>query len=85
MKETGKKKIAIITDGLTYGEGLAASFTERGQATAAEIVAAQKIGEKDTDFSSVIAAVKPSGRTPCTTAASTRRRVRCRTVRRRPA
>jgi branched-chain amino acid transport system substrate-binding protein len=59
VKETGKKKIAIITDGLTYGEGLADSFTTQAEKNGAQIVTRQKIGEKDTDFSSVIAAVKP--------------------------
>jgi branched-chain amino acid transport system substrate-binding protein len=60
VKEQGKKKIAIITDGLTYGEGLADSFTKRAQEDGATIVTRQKIGEKDTDFSGVIAAIKPS-------------------------
>ena len=59
VKDSGKKKIAIITDGLTYGEGLADSFTTRAKADGAEIVTRQKIGEKDTDFSGVIAAIKP--------------------------
>lgn len=59
IKKSGKKKIAIITDGLTYGEGLADSFTDQAKKNGAEIVTRQKIGEKDTDFSSVIAAVKP--------------------------
>jgi len=60
VKDAGKKKIAIITDGLTYGEGLADSFTARATANGAQIVTRQKIGEKDTDFSGVIAAIKPS-------------------------
>jgi branched-chain amino acid transport system substrate-binding protein len=59
VKNSGKKKIAIITDGLTYGEGLADSFTTQAEKNGAQIVTRQKIGEKDTDFSSVIAAVKP--------------------------
>ncbi|MBB4912482.1 branched-chain amino acid ABC transporter substrate-binding protein [Actinophytocola algeriensis] len=59
IKKSGKKKIAIITDGLTYGEGLADSFTKQAEKNGAEIVTRQKIGEKDTDFSGVIAAVKP--------------------------
>lgn len=60
VKDAGKKKIAIITDGLTYGEGLADSFTARATTNGAQIVTRQKIGEKDTDFSGVIAAIKPS-------------------------
>ena len=59
VEKSGKKKIAIITDGLTYGEGLADSFTKQAEAKGAQIVTRQKIGEKDTDFSGVIAAVKP--------------------------
>ncbi len=58
--EQSKKKIAIVTDGLTYGEGLAAEFAKKAEALGAQIVTRQKIGEKDTDFSSVIAAIKPS-------------------------
>lgn len=59
VEKTGKKKIAIITDGLTYGEGLAVEFAKQAEAKGAQIVTRQKIGEKDTDFSGVIAAVKP--------------------------
>ena len=44
---------------MTYGEGLADTFTEQAEANGAEIVTRQKIGEKDTDFSGVIAAIKP--------------------------
>jgi branched-chain amino acid transport system substrate-binding protein len=60
VKDQGKKKIAIITDGLAYGEGLADTFTQQAEKNGAQIVARQKIGEKDTDFSGVIAAIKPS-------------------------
>jgi branched-chain amino acid transport system substrate-binding protein len=59
IKKAGKKKIAIITDGLTYGEGLADAFSAQAKKNGAEIVTRQKIGEKDTDFSGVIAAVQP--------------------------
>jgi branched-chain amino acid transport system substrate-binding protein len=59
VKDAGKKKIAIITDGLAYGEGLADTFTKQAEANGATIVSRQKIGEKDTDFSGVIAAIKP--------------------------
>jgi branched-chain amino acid transport system substrate-binding protein len=59
VEKAGKKNVAIITDGLTYGEGLADTFTKRAEEKGAKIVTRQKIGEKDTDFSSVIAAVKP--------------------------
>ncbi len=59
IEKAGKKNVAIITDGLTYGEGLADTFSKRAEEKGAKIVTRQKIGEKDTDFSSVIAAVKP--------------------------
>jgi branched-chain amino acid transport system substrate-binding protein len=59
VDKAGKKNIAIITDGLTYGEGLADTFTQEAEKKGAKIVTRQKIGEKDTDFSGVIAAVKP--------------------------
>ena len=59
VEKSGKKKVAIITDGLTYGEGLANSFAKRAEEKGATIVTRQKVGERDTDFSGVIAAVKP--------------------------
>lgn len=59
VEKSGKTKIAVITDGLTYGEGLADSFVTRAEEKGAEIVTRQKVGEKDTDFSGVIAAVQP--------------------------
>jgi branched-chain amino acid transport system substrate-binding protein len=57
--KSGKKKIAIVTNGLTYGEGLADTFTTQAEKKGAQIVTRQKVGENDTDFSSVIAAIKP--------------------------
>jgi len=60
VEKQGKKKIAIVTDGLTYGEGLAAAFATKAESLGAQVVTRQKIGEKDTDFSGVIAAIKPS-------------------------
>ena len=53
VEKAGKKNIAIITDGLTYGEGLADTFTKQAEKKGAKIVTRQKIGEKDTDFSGV--------------------------------
>lgn len=57
--KAGKKNIAIITDGLTYGEGLADEFTKQAEKNGARVVVREKIGDKDTDFSGVIAKVKP--------------------------
>ncbi|OLR94497.1 branched-chain amino acid ABC transporter substrate-binding protein [Actinokineospora bangkokensis] len=59
VSKQGKKKIAIVTDGLTYGEGLATAFAEKAQSLGATVVTRQKVGEKDTDFSSVIDTIKP--------------------------
>lgn len=59
VEKAGKKKIAIVTNGLTYGEGLANEFTKQAEKKGAEIVTRQKVGEKDTDFSGVIASIKP--------------------------
>ncbi|MFL6122778.1 branched-chain amino acid ABC transporter substrate-binding protein [Actinophytocola sp.] len=59
ISKAGKKNIAIVTNGLTYGEGLADTFTTQAEKKGAKIVTRQKVGENDTDFSSVIAAIKP--------------------------
>jgi branched-chain amino acid transport system substrate-binding protein len=59
VNKAGKKKIAIVTNGLTYGEGLADEFTKQAEKLGAEIVTRQKVGEKDTDFSGVIGTIKP--------------------------
>lgn len=59
VEKAGKKNIAVVTDGLTYGEGLADTFTQQAEKKGAKIVTRQKVGEKDTDFSGVIAAIKP--------------------------
>jgi branched-chain amino acid transport system substrate-binding protein len=60
VQKSGKKNIAIVTDGLTYGEGLADEFTKQATKLGAKIVGREKIGEKDTDFSGVIAKLKPA-------------------------
>ena len=59
VDKVGKKNVAIVTNGLTYGEGLADTFTTQAEKKGAKIVTRQKVGENDTDFSSVIAAIKP--------------------------
>ncbi|HEV8560261.1 MAG TPA: branched-chain amino acid ABC transporter substrate-binding protein [Actinophytocola sp.] len=59
-KKAGKKAIAIVTDGLTYGEGLADEVTKQAQKNGAKVVTREKVGEKDTDFSGVIAKIKPT-------------------------
>ncbi len=58
VEKAGKKKIAIITDGKTYGEGLAAELSKQVARKGGSIVGQEKVGEKDTDFSGVIAKIK---------------------------
>ncbi|WP_026316439.1 branched-chain amino acid ABC transporter substrate-binding protein [Actinokineospora enzanensis] len=56
--KAGKKNIAIITDGKTYGEGLAAEFRKEAEKEGAKIVATAKVGENDSDFSGAINSIK---------------------------
>jgi branched-chain amino acid transport system substrate-binding protein len=58
VKKSGKKKIAVIQDGKTYGAGLAAAFEGRATTDGATIVDKEQVGEKDTDFSGVLTKVK---------------------------
>ena len=60
VQKAGKKSIAVIDDGKTYGAGLADQFAKEAEKLGATIVAREKVGEKDTDFSGVIAKVRPS-------------------------
>ncbi|MGI5505769.1 branched-chain amino acid ABC transporter substrate-binding protein [Lentzea sp. CA-135723] len=58
VEKAAKKKIAIITDGKTYGEGLAAELQKQVTKKGGTIVGSEKVGEKDTDFSGVISKIK---------------------------
>ena len=58
--KAGKKKVAIITDGKTYGKGLATEFRKQLEKQGGSVTTEETVGEKDTDFSGVIAKVKPS-------------------------
>jgi len=58
VKKAGKKKIAIVQDGKTYGAGLSAAFADRATKDGATIVDREQVGEKDTDFSGVLTKVK---------------------------
>ena len=60
VEKAGKKSIAVIDDGKTYGAGLAETFTQEAREARRDVVAREKVGEKDTDFSGVIAKVRPS-------------------------
>jgi len=60
VEKAGKKNIAVINDGKTYGAGLAGTFAEEAKKLGANVVAQEQVGEKDTDFSGVIAKIRPS-------------------------
>jgi branched-chain amino acid transport system substrate-binding protein len=60
FEKAGKKKVAIITDGKTYGAGLAAEFQKKLESLGGSVVANERVGEKDTDFSGVIAKIQPT-------------------------
>ncbi|MGX7827838.1 branched-chain amino acid ABC transporter substrate-binding protein [Actinokineospora sp. 24-640] len=60
VKDAGKKNIAIITDGKTYGEGLAAEFKKQAEKNGAKIAATARVGEQETDFSSAITSIRGS-------------------------
>jgi branched-chain amino acid transport system substrate-binding protein len=59
VQKAGKKNIAVIDDGKTYGAGLAQTFSQEAEKLGAKVVAREKVGEKDTDFSGVIAKIRP--------------------------
>jgi branched-chain amino acid transport system substrate-binding protein len=58
VQKAGKKRIAVIDDGKTYGVGLVENFVAEAERLGARIVAREKVGEKDTDFSSTITAIR---------------------------
>jgi branched-chain amino acid transport system substrate-binding protein len=60
VQKAGKKRIALIDDGKTYGVGLVENFEKEAERLGARIVAREKVGEKDTDFSSTITAIRSS-------------------------
>jgi branched-chain amino acid transport system substrate-binding protein len=59
VQTAGKKNIAVIDDGKTYGSGLAEQFSQQATKLGAKVVAREKVGERDTDFSGVIAKIRP--------------------------
>jgi branched-chain amino acid transport system substrate-binding protein len=58
VQKAGKKRIAVIDDGKTYGVGLTQTFVPEAQQLGAEVVAQERVSEHDTDFSSVIARIR---------------------------
>ena len=59
VQKSGKKNIAVIEDGKTYGVGLADNFSKQAEKLGAKIVTRLRVGEKDTDFSGVITQIRP--------------------------
>jgi branched-chain amino acid transport system substrate-binding protein len=59
VQKAGKKNIAVIDDGKTYGAGLADNFSKEAEKLGAKVVTREKVGEKDTDFSGVISKIRP--------------------------
>ncbi len=58
VTKAGKKSIATISDGKTYGVGLVDEFSKQATKLGAKVVANEKVGEKDTDFGGVIAKIR---------------------------
>jgi len=58
VQTAGKKNIAVIDDGKTYGSGLAEQFSQQAAKLGATVVAREKVGERDTDFSGVITRIR---------------------------
>jgi branched-chain amino acid transport system substrate-binding protein len=58
VQTVGKQRIAVIDDGKTYGVNLAEQFTQKAEKQGAQIVARERVGERDTDFSGVITAIR---------------------------
>jgi branched-chain amino acid transport system substrate-binding protein len=58
VSTAGKQRIAVIDDGKTYGSGLAEQFAQQAEKLGAQVVARERVGERDTDFSGVITAIR---------------------------
>lgn len=58
-KKVGKKKAVVIDDGLTYGVGLADEFAKQFTKDGGQVLSRERVGDKDTVFSGVIAKVTP--------------------------
>jgi branched-chain amino acid transport system substrate-binding protein len=59
IKKAGKKKAVVIDDGLTYGVGLADEFAKEFTKLGGQVVGRERVGDKDTVFSGVVAKVTP--------------------------
>jgi branched-chain amino acid transport system substrate-binding protein len=59
VQTAGKQRIAVIDDGKTYGANLAEQFAQQVTELGGQVVARERVGERDTDFSGVITAIRP--------------------------
>jgi branched-chain amino acid transport system substrate-binding protein len=58
VQTAGKQRIAVIDDGKTYGANLAEQFAQQAEKLGAQVVSRERVGERDTDFSGVITAIR---------------------------
>jgi branched-chain amino acid transport system substrate-binding protein len=58
VQTAGRQRIAVIDDGKTYGAGLADQFAQQATRLGAQVVARERVGERDTDFSGVITTIR---------------------------
>lgn len=61
LLDTGIKKVATVHNKGTYGQGLAAAFTEAFKDGGGEIVAAESIDPDASDYTSVVTTIKAAG------------------------
>ena len=55
----GKKSVVVIHDKKTYGQGLSDAFKAEFAKLGGKVLATETVGEKDTNFSSVISKIAP--------------------------
>ncbi|HVE64632.1 MAG TPA: branched-chain amino acid ABC transporter substrate-binding protein [Mycobacteriales bacterium] len=55
----GKKKVAVVHDKKTYGQGLTDAFKSEFTKLGGTVVSTETVGEKDTNFAAVISKIKP--------------------------
>ena len=60
FEKAGIKKVATVHDKKTYGQGLAATFTEEFKKLGGKVVAAETINPDDDKYDAVISKIKPS-------------------------
>jgi branched-chain amino acid transport system substrate-binding protein len=58
VQKVGAKRIALIDDGKTHGVGIADQFVAEAKKLGANVVARERVGEHDADFSAVITTIR---------------------------